>query len=402
LLRKNHKTDDAGFVRWALLALALGGFGIGTGEFIMMGLLPDVSRSLAITEPQAGNAIASYALGVVVGAPFIAVLAARMARKSLLLILMALFSIGNVASAMADSYHGLLVARFLTGLPHGAYFGVASLVAASLVPIERRGRALASLMLGLTVATLIGVPLGSWIGQLFSWHVVFTFVGAIGLLTCLLIGRYVPYTPGDVDAHPLRELGALKNAQVLLTLLVGAVGFGGMFAIFSYIAPTLINIAGISPSLIPSLIPWAMVAFGLGMIIGNLVGGRLADGPVLNIIGWTLLWNVLVMLAFPVLVQHVATGLLATFLIGTCSVLLPSLQIRLMDVANESQTLAAAMNHSALNIANAMGAYLGGLTVSLGYGWISTAWVGVALGVAGLMVFVLTARHAARQQTQLA
>ncbi|MGC0896028.1 MFS transporter [Pantoea agglomerans] len=393
MLRKNHKTDDAGFVRWALLALALGGFGIGTGEFIMMGLLPDVSRSLAITEPQAGNAIASYALGVVVGAPFIAVLAARMARKSLLLILMALFSIGNVASAMADSYHGLLVARFLTGLPHGAYFGVASLV-----PIERRGRALASLMLGLTVATLIGVPLGSWIGQLFSWHVVFTFVGAIGLLTCLLIGRYVPYTPGDVDAHPLRELGALKNAQVLLTLLVGAVGFGGMFAIFSYIAPTLINIAGISPS----LIPWAMVAFGLGMIIGNLVGGRLADGPVLNIIGWTLLWNVLVMLAFPMLVQHVATGLLATFLIGTCSVLLPSLQIRLMDVANESQTLAAAMNHSALNIANAMGAYLGGLTVSLGYGWISTAWVGVALGVAGLMVFVLTARHAARQQTQLA
>ncbi|MEQ4584893.1 MAG: MFS transporter, partial [Pantoea agglomerans] len=303
MLRKNHKTDDAGFVRWALLALALGGFGIGTGEFIMMGLLPDVSRSLAITEPQAGNAIASYALGVVVGAPFIAVLAARMARKSLLLILMALFSIGNVASAMADSYHGLLVARFLTGLPHGAYFGVASLVAASLVPIERRGRALASLMLGLTVATLIGVPLGSWIGQLFSWHVVFTFVGAIGLLTCLLIGRYVPYTPGDVDAHPLRELGALKNAQVLLTLLVGAVGFGGMFAIFSYIAPTLINIAGISPS----LIPWAMVAFGLGMIIGNLVGGRLADGPVLNIIGWTLLWNVLVMLAFPMLVQHVAT-----------------------------------------------------------------------------------------------
>ncbi|WP_312118626.1 MFS transporter [Pantoea vagans] len=396
MLRKNHKTDDAGFVRWALLALALGGFGIGTGEFIMMGLLPDVSRSLAITEPQAGNAIASYALGVVVGAPFIAVLAARMARKSLLLILMALFSVGNVASAMADSYQGLLVARFLTGLPHGAYFGVASLVAASLVPPERRGRALASLMLGLTVATLIGVPLGSWIGQLFSWHVVFTFVGAIGLLTCLLIGRYVPYTPGDADAHPLRELGALKNPQVLLTLLVGAVGFGGMFAIFSYIAPTLINIAGISPS----LIPWAMVAFGLGMIIGNLVGGRLADGSVLNIIGWTLLWNVLVMLAFPVLVQHVATGLLTTFLIGTCSVLLPSLQIRLMDVANDSQTLAAAMNHSALNIANAMGAYLGGLTVSLGYGWISTAWVGVALGVAGLMVFVMTARHAARQQAQ--
>lgn len=396
LLKNNRETDAAGFARWALLALALGGFGIGTGEFIMMGLLPDVSRSLAITEPQAGNAIASYALGVVMGAPVIAVLAARMARKSLLLILMALFSIGNVVSAMADSYHGLIVARFLTGLPHGAYFGVASLVAASLVPIERRGRALASLMLGLTVATLVGVPLGAWIGQMFSWHVVFTFVGAIGVLTCLLIVRYVPYTPGDADAHPLRELGALKNAQVLLTLLVGAVGFGGMFAIFSYIAPTLMNIAGMSAS----LIPWAMVAFGLGMIIGNLVGGRLADGRVLNIIGWTLLWNVIVMAVFPLLVQHVATGLLATFLIGTCSVMLPSLQIRLMDVANDSQTLAAAMNHSALNIANAMGAYLGGLTVSLGFGWISTAWVGVALGMAGLLVFTVTARHAAQQQPQ--
>ena len=396
LLKNNRATDSAGFARWALLALALGGFGIGTGEFIMMGLLPDVSRSLAITEPQAGNAIASYALGVVVGAPVIAVLASRMARKSLLLILMVLFSAGNVASAMAESYHGLIVARFLTGLPHGAYFGVASLVAASLVPLERRGRALASLMLGLTVATLVGVPLGSWIGQLFSWHVVFTFVGAIGLLTCLLIGRYVPFASGDADARPLRELAALKNAQVLLTLLVGAVGFGGMFAIFSYIAPTLMNIAGMSAA----LIPWAMVAFGLGMIIGNLVGGRLADGPVLNIIGWTLLWNVIVMAAFPLLVQHIATGLLATFLIGTCSVLLPSLQIRLMDVANDSQTLAAAMNHSALNIANAMGAWLGGLTVSSGFGWISTAWVGVALGMAGLLVFAVTARHAARQQPE--
>nr|WP_152601441.1 MFS transporter [Erwinia oleae] len=394
-MQKNTKeTVNDNVVRWALLALALGGFGIGTGEFIMMGLLPDVSRSLSITEPEAGNAIASYALGVVVGAPVIAVLAARMARKTLLLTLMALFSAGNVASALVNSYPGLIVARFLTGLPHGAYFGVAALAAASLVPTEKRGRALASLMLGLTIATLIGVPFGSWIGQLFNWHVVFAFVGAIGLLTCLLIIRFVPHAPGNPDAHPLRELSALKNPQVMLTLLVGAVGFGGMFAIFSYIAPTLMNVAGMSAR----LIPWAMAAFGLGMIVGNLVGGRLADGRVLRVIGGTLLWNVLVMALFPLLAQQVSTGLLATFLLGTSSVLLPSLQIRLMDVADDAQTLAAAMNHSALNIANAMGAWLGGVAVTLGFGWIATAWVGVILGMAGLLVFAITARHAGRQK----
>ncbi|WP_410014541.1 MFS transporter [Sodalis sp. C49] len=389
-----HKQiDETGYTKgagWAQFALALGGFGIGTGEFIMMGMLPDVAHSLRITEPQAGNAIASYALGVVVGAPVIAVLAARMSRKYLLLALMAVFFAGNAASALAPGYYSLVIARFLTGLPHGAYFGVASLVAASLVPVGKRGSALSRMMLGLTVATLVGVPLGSWIGQLFSWHIVFAFVGAVGLVTCLLIARFVPFREGDAGAHPLRELGALRNSQVLLTLLVGAIGFGGMFAIFSYIAPTLIHTSGMSAR----LIPWVMAAFGLGMIAGNLAGGKLANGDVLKIIGWALLWNVFIMAIFPFLALYVASGLLATFLIGTTSVLLPSLQIRLMDVANDSQTLAAAMNHSALNIANAMGAYLGGLAISYGFGWVSTAYVGVMLGIAGIIVYLMTIKYA--------
>lgn len=395
MYNQTKNNQGAGASRWAILALALGGFGIGTGEFIIMGLLPGVAESLNISEPQAGNAIASYALGVVVGAPVIAVLAARMARKNLLLCLMVVFFIGNTASAFSGSYYQLIGARFLTGLPHGAFFGVASLVAASLVTPEKRGRALSALMLGLTIATLAGVPLGSWIGQVFNWHVVFGFVGGIGLLTCTLILRFVPMTPNDSDARPLRELKALKNSQVLLTLLVGAIGFGGMFAVFSYIAPTLVNVAGMPAG----LIPWAMAAFGLGMISGNLVGGRLAEKTVLKVIGWTLLWNILIMVAFPLLATHVATGMIATFLIGTSSVLLPSLQIRLMDVANDSQTLAAAMNHSALNIANAMGAWLGGLAVSSGFGWISTAYVGVVLGVTGLVVYAVTVWHAGRRQT---
>jgi MFS transporter, DHA1 family, inner membrane transport protein len=387
----NQKSKGTG---WALFALALGGFGIGTGEFIMMGLLPDVSRSLSITEPQAGNAIAGYALGVVVGAPIIAVAAARMARKYLLITLMSVFALGNLVSGMVDSYHSLIIARFFTGLPHGAYFGVASLVAASLVPPNKRGRALSMMMLGLTIATLLGVPLGSWVGQLFNWHVVFSFVGAIGVLTCILITRFVPYSSGDHAAHPLRELGALKNTQVLLTLLLGAVGFGGMFSVFSYIAPTLMNVAGMKSD----LIPWVLAAFGLGMICGNLIGGRLAEGSVLKVIGWSLLWLTFIMAIFPLLAMHVATGLIGTFLIGSSSVMLPAIQIRLMDVANDSQTLAAAMNHSALNIANAMGAYLGGLAVSIGYGWVSTAYVGVILSAAGIGVYCVTVWHAGRYQ----
>lgn len=380
--------------RWAIFALALGGFGIGTGEFIIMGLLPGVAQSLSITEPQAGNAIASYAVGVVVGAPLIALMAARMARKHLVLSLMALFFLGNTGSALVTSYHGLIIARFLTGLPHGAYFGVASLIAASLVTEEKRGRALSSLMFGLTFATLVGVPLGSWIGQQFNWHVVFGFVGLTGLLTCALILKFVPLVPGDERAHPLRELGALKNRQVLLTLLVGAIGFGGMFSVFSYIAPTLTNASGMPAE----LIPWAMAAFGFGMISGNLIGGRLAERGVFKVIGYTLLWNILIMATFPLLSQNIVGGLFATFLIGTSSMLLPSLQIRLMDVAKDAQTLAAAMNHSALNIANAMGAYLGGVAVSAGLGWMSTAWVGVVLGILGFAVYLFTAWQNRKEQ----
>ncbi|WP_029686943.1 MFS transporter [Tatumella saanichensis] len=372
----------------ALLAMALGGFAIGTGEFVIMGLLPDVAHGLGRSVTSAGNAITSYALGVVVGAPLIAVTGARLARKHLLLGLMTLFTVGNLASAFAPGYYSFILMRFISGLPHGAYFGVASLVAASMVPQQQRGKAIGRMMTGLTIATLLGVPLASWIGHHLSWHYAFLMVGVCALVCVLMMLRYVPYQAGDPSAHPLQELGALKAPVVLMTLLTGSAGFCGMFALFSYITPTLAHEAGMPEW----AIPWVMAAFGLGMVVGMMLGGRLSDWSVRKAISVALVWNLVVMVLFPLMAMHVISGMIVTFMIGTTALLIPSLQIRLMDVAGKAQTLAAAMNHSALNIANALGAFLGGVVINAGMGWTSTAWVGGALGILGLVVYQCSLR----------
>ncbi|MEG1110570.1 MAG: MFS transporter, partial [Hafnia sp.] len=221
--------------RGAEIALAVGGFGIGTGEFAIMGLLPNVAKDLAISIPQAGHVISIYALGVVIGAPVIATLAARLSRRTLLLLLMVLFAVGNIASALSSSYGNLMVFRFISGLPHGAYFGVASLVAASMAGVGQRAKAVGRVMLGLTLATLLGSPLATWIGQLMGWRAAFVMVGVIGALTALLVMLWLPKDRVEEGASPLRELGALKRKQVWLTLGIAAVGSGGLFAVFSYI-----------------------------------------------------------------------------------------------------------------------------------------------------------------------
>lgn len=372
----------------AQLALALGGFAIGTGEYVIMGLLPDVAHGLHTSITRAGDAITGYALGVVLGAPLIAVLFARFSRQRLLIWLMVIFALGNLASALASNYLSFVLMRFITGLPHGAYFGVASLVAASMVPAHQRGKAIGRMMLGLTLATLIGVPMVAWIGHHLNWQLAFWFAGGCAVLSLLLVIRFVPFTPGNADAHPLRELTALKKPQVLLTLLTGATGFGGMFAVFSYITPTMIHRAGMSEA----HIPWVMAAFGVGMIVGSLLGGRFADWSVRKTIGLSLVWNIVVMVLFLLLSQYLLSGFLAAFLIGTVGLLIPSLQIRLMDVAGDAQTLAAAMNHSALNMANALGAFLSGVVIDAGFGWDATAWVGMALGLCGLVIFLMSLR----------
>lgn len=379
-------TPDRATSRKALLALGVGGFAIGTGEFVIMGLLPDAARDLAISIPQAGHLISAYAMGVVIGAPLLAVLGARMPRRNLLIALMAVFAIGNMASALMPGYGTMLIARLLTGFPHGTYFGVAALVAAGLVGRERRAQAVGLVMLGLTTATLIGVPIAAAIGQWLGWRAAFALVGAIGALTVLLVWRWVPFVPADRAASPLRELGALRRKQVWLTLGIGAIGFGGMFAVFSYIKPTMLELAHLPAS----GIPFVLALFGVGMVIGNLVGSRCADRALMPTIGGVLAWSALVLGAFVLTASHAWLASANVLLIGTVVALGPALQIRLMDVAGDAQTMAAALNHSAFNMANALGAWLGGVTIGAGLGWTSTGWVGMGLAAGGLLIFAMS------------
>jgi DHA1 family inner membrane transport protein len=369
--------------RLPLLALGAGSFAIGTGEFVIMGLLPDAASDLGISIPQAGHLISAYALGVVIGAPLLAVLGARWPRRNLLIALMAAFAAGNIASALAPSYLSMMVARLLTGFPHGTYFGVASLVAASLVPRERRAQAVGLVMLGLTIATLVGVPIAATVGTWLGWRSAFLIVGAIGALTALLVWRWVPFVPADRRASPLRELAALKRKQVWLTLGIGAIGFGGMFSVFSYIKPTMLELAQMPAAGIPVV----LALFGIGMVAGNLAGAKLADKALMPTIGAVLVWTALVLGAFTFTAPHAWLAAVNVLLVGTAVALGPALQIRLMDVAGDAQTLAAALNHSAFNMANALGAWLGGLTIAAGYGWESTGWVGLLLALGGLAVY---------------
>jgi MFS transporter, DHA1 family, inner membrane transport protein len=367
-------------------ALAVGGFGIGTGEFGIMGLLPNVAGDIGVSIPRAGHFISAYAVGVVVGAPIIAVLAARLPRRMLLLALMAAFAAGNFASALAPDYGWLVVLRFLTGLPHGAYFGVASLVAADMAQPNQRARAVGRVMLGLTVATLLGVPLSTAFGQTLGWRAAFAAVGAIGGLAILLIWRFVPAVSADADASPVRELGALRRPQVWLTLGIGAIGSGGMFAVYSYITPLLVDVTGIRES----TVPFVLCVFGAGMIIGNVVGSRLADSALLPTIGGVLIWNAVMLGMLVFTAGHAWLAVVNVLLIGTGFAHVPALQTRLMDVAADAQTLAAALNHSAFNVANALGAWVGGITITAGYGWTSTGWVGTLFALGGVGVFAMS------------
>ncbi|MBY3584028.1 MFS transporter [Rhizobium bangladeshense] len=386
--RPDDELPSATTVALVQLALACGGFGIGTGEFAIMGLLPNVAETFSVTTPQAGYVISAYALGVVVGAPVIAVLAAKMARRTLLLTLMLIFAVGNISSAVAPSFETFAVFRFITGLPHGAYFGVAALVAASMVPLNRRARAVGRVMLGLTVATLLGTPLTTFFGQSLDWQVAFWSVGIVGLLTVALIWIYLPKDRVSEEASFSRELGAFRRPQVWLTLAIAAVGYGGMFAMFSYIASTTTEVAMLPESAVPIM----LVLFGVGMNAGNFIGSWLADKSLLGTIGGSLIYNIVVLTTFSLTAANPYMLGLSVFLVGCGFAAGPALQTRLMDVAADAQTLAAASNHSAFNIANAIGAWLGGLVIAWGYGFAATGYVGAALSFLGLFVFAASAR----------
>lgn len=370
-----------------LFALAMGGFAIGTTEFAAMSLLPFFSAGLGIDEPTAGHVISAYALGVVIGAPIIAVLAAKVTRRTLLIALMAVFAIANLMSALAPSYGWMLAFRFLSGLPHGAYFGVAALVAASLSPPNRRAQSVARVMLGLTVATILGVPAANWAGQALGWRWGFGIVAALALLTVLLVWLHAPRDRLQPGASPLRELGALKRRQVWLTLGIGAIGFGGLFAVYTYVASTLMEVTQVQPQMVPLV----LCIFGLGLTAGTLFCGWAADRAPMPAIGGVLLWSAASLALFPFAAGNIWAVSVVVFMIGCGGGLGTILQTRLMDVAEDAQTLAAALNHSAFNTANALGPWLGGMAVAAGFGWTSTGWVGVALALGGVLIWIVAA-----------
>ena len=370
----------------AIFAMAIGAFGIGTGEFAIMGLLPNLAADLAISEPEAGHVISAYALGVVVGAPLFAVLFAKAPRKPLMIWLMGLFALGNFGSAAAPDYWSLIALRFAAGLPHGAYFGIAALVAASMVDAGYRARAVGRVMLGLTIATLIGMPLATWLGQYMGWRPTFTGVGLIGTLALVMILRFVPRIVIAEGASPLRELGALKRPQVWLTLGIAAVGCGGMFSVFTYVVPLLTEVAHVPVVWVPVV----LALFGVGMTLGNILGAAMADRALMPTIGGMLVFNVVSLAAIPWTAQFWLTASLSVFLVGFTVAIGTALQTRLMDVAADGQTLAATLNHAAFNIGNALGALFGGLAIAAGFGWASTGPVGAVMAVGGLALFVIS------------
>ncbi|MCJ9730036.1 MFS transporter [Bradyrhizobium sp. PRIMUS42] len=372
----------------AQAVLGLGGLFIGTGEFAAMGLLPGMAGSVGVSIPHAGHLISAYALGVVVGSPLLAVLTAQMERRTLLMLLASIVLLGNAASALAPEFFGLAAARFLAGLPHGAYYGTASIVAAAMVPPSNRAQAIGRVMLGLAAANLLGVPIATWLGQAFGWRSAFAVVALGGLAVFGLLRVFIPTVVADEQASPRRELSAFGSLQIWLTLGVATIGFGGMFAVYSYITPTLTEVAGVAAADVPIF----MALWGVGMIVGNVAGGWLADRALIRSIFGIIVWNVVFLAGFTPAVKAGPTAVgAALFLIGIGFALVPALQARLMDVARHAQSLAAAMNHSAFNLSNAIGAWMGGIAITTGYGWSSTGLVGSALAAAGLILMVIAA-----------
>ncbi|MBW0106426.1 MFS transporter [Pseudonocardia sp. KRD291] len=367
----------------ALAALALGGLAIGTTEFASMGLLPQFAADLGATVPQAGSAISAYALGVVVGAPALAIAGARWPRKRLVLVLAAALALTNASSALAPTFETFLATRFLSGLPHGAYFGTAAVLGASLLPRAQRARAVAATMTGLMVANIVGVPLATWLGQALGWPSAYLAVAGIALVTMAAVALLVPDVRDERPQSIRGELSAFGRPQVWLTMLVIAVGYGGTFAVYSYITPILTTLSGFTEA----YVPLALALFGVGMTVGNTVGGRLAERWPMRTIAGGMAVASLAMAAFTVTAYSVVGALLTLFVLALATTgTTPALNTRLMDAAPDGPTLGAACHHSAFNIANALGAALGGAVLAAGLGYSAPAAVGAALPLLGLIV----------------
>ncbi|MFJ5925716.1 MFS transporter [Kitasatospora sp. NPDC092948] len=372
----------------ALLALAIGAFGIGTTEFVVMGLLPEIAGDYGVSIPSAGLLVTGYAIGVVIGAPLMTVLGTRISRKTMLMILMGLFVVGNLLSAVAPTMGVMLVGRIVASLAHGAFFGIGSVVAAELVAPDKKAGAIATMFTGLTIANIVGVPLGTFIGQAAGWRVTFAVVAALGVVGLLGIAKLVPALPRPEGAHLRRELRAFRNPQVLLAMAMTVLGFGGVFAAITYIAPMMTNVAGYSDG----AVTWLLVLFGVGMFLGNLLGGKFADRRLMPML-YTSLGGLAVVLALFTLTAHnkilAAVSILLVGALGFATV--PPLQKRVLDQAHGAPTLASAVNIGAFNLGNALAAWLGGQVIAAGLGYTAPNWVGALLAAAALLLAVWSA-----------
>ncbi|WP_369207966.1 MFS transporter [Streptomyces sp. PU-14G] len=381
----------------ALLALAVGAFGIGTTEFVMMGLLPNVADDLGTSVPTAGYLVSAYALGVVLGAPLLTAVGARVPRKLMLLLLMALFTLGNLASALAPGFGTLLAGRVLAGLPHGAFFGVGAVVAARLVREGRAARAVATMFLGLTVANIVGVPGGTALGQQLGWRATFVVVTLIGLVAMVSLALLVPRLPLEHQGGVKHELRALGNRQVVLGLLTAVFGFGGVFAVYSYLASMMTEVTGLAES----SVTWVLALFGIGMTLGTLVAGPLTDRAPRRTLYAALGLMAVIMVVFHFAAPVTWAALVLVGLLGAVGFLITTpVQMLVMRAASNAPTLASASNHSAFNLANAGGAWLGGVVISAGWGWMSPTLVGAVLALAGLAI-ALVAGTAARGESRV-
>ncbi|MEV7217663.1 MFS transporter [Kitasatospora cineracea] len=383
----------------ALLALAIGAFGIGTTEFVIMGLLPEVASDFGVGIPTAGLLVTGYAVGVVVGAPLMTVLGTRISRKRMLMLLMVLFTAGNLLSALAPGFGAMLAGRIVASLAHGAFFGIGSVVAAELVAPEKKAGAIATMFTGLTVANIVGVPLGTFVGQQVGWRTTFAAVAALGLVGLLGIAKLVPELPRPAGAHLRRELAAFKNAQVVLAMGMTVLGFGGVFAAITYVKPMMTEVAGFSEG----SVTWLLVLLGVGMFLGNLLGGRFADRRLMPMLFTTLGGLTAVLALFTVTAHNEAAAALTLLLIGALGfATVPPLQKRVLDQAHGAPTLASAVNIGAFNLGNALAAWLGGAVITAGLGYTAPNWVGALLAGSALVLALVSAGLERRAQAPAA
>ncbi|MEU6016219.1 MFS transporter [Streptomyces sp. NPDC047515] len=371
----------------ALLALAIGAFGIGTTEFVIMGLLPEVAADFQVSIPTAGFLVTGYALGVVLGAPLMTVLGTRIPRKRMLMLLMGLFVVGNVVSAVAPVFGVMLAGRVIASLAHGAFFGIGSVVAAGLVAPQKKAGAIAMMFTGLTVANVVGVPMGTYIGQTVGWRTTFFAVAALGVVGLFGVARLIPEQPRAKDVRIRHELAAFRNVQVLLAMAMTVLGFGGVFAAITYITPMMTEIAGYSAS----SVTWLLVLFGLGMVGGNLLGGKFADRRLMPMLYVSLGALAVVLSLFTLTAHHKVAAAVTIVLIGGLGfAIVPPLQKRVLDQAAGAPTLASAVNVGAFNLGNALAAWLGGLVIAAGLGYTAPNWIGAALAASALVLAVVS------------